>query len=132
MIVNGGIAAFANKLMGTGSNFDYAHWGNGAASVLATHTALDGPETESRVFRTSVTRVTGPAPNVTNDTVQYIFRLTNQNAVGGTSKTITNFGQFNDPTAGDMILKEVLSPSQVVGGQEGIEFTVLLQVERGD
>lgn len=132
MVVNGGIAAIANRILGVGSGFDYAHWGSAAASVLAAHTALDGAETEPRVFRTSATRVTGPAPNVANDTAQYVFRLTNQNAVGGASKTITNFAQFDDATAGQMILKEVLSPSQAVAGQEGIEFTVLLQVERGD
>lgn len=131
MVVNDGLAAIANKVLGVGANFGYGHWGTGTTAVSATQTGLISPATESRVAATSSTRTTGPSPAVTNDTAQYVFRLLNGNALGGATKNITEFGQFNDSASGSMILREVFS-AYAIAPQEGIEFTVLLQFERGD
>jgi hypothetical protein len=120
VVVNGGRAIIANRMLGLGTEPKYAHWGTGSGTAGVSDTGLYSPAEEARVAGTS-SRVLGPAPNVPNDTYQVIATLT---AVAG--KTITNAGLFDDPTTGALFMKGDFQGIVLATG-EGIQFTFQCQ-----
>ena len=120
VVTNGGRAIIANRMLGLGTEPKYAGWGSGAGTAGVSDTGLFTPEAEARVAGTS-SRVTGPAPNVPNDTYQVVATLT---ATAG--KTITNAGLFDDPTTGSLFMKGDFQGIVLATG-EGIQFTFQCQ-----
>lgn len=120
VITNAGRAVIAQRMLGTGAEPKYAHWGSGPGTAGVADTGLYTPESEARVAGTS-SQVTGPAPFVTNDTYQVVATLT---AAG--PKTITNAGLFDAVTGGNMFLKGDFTGIVLATG-EGIQFTFQCQ-----
>lgn len=105
-IQNSGKAEAAALLIDTASPtaFSYIAYGDDTTAFDATNTTLVG--TESQRAAGSKSRVT---TTVTNDTAQ----LQKQFSITAT-ETIGESAVFNDATAGDMLCRQVLSPTRSV------------------
>lgn len=117
-----GIAAFNTRIIGGGTPFNYIGWGSSAQAPADTDTALIAAHSEARVTATSVTRVTGPAPNFTNDTIQWTGLIQASGA-----KVIREVGVFDDPAAGVMCLRGTFGDITIDNALEGVSFTIQSQ-----
>ena len=102
LVVNVGKAEVA-KLIGSGlggTAFGYIAIGTGTTAEAATDTAL-----EAEVIRKAAT-VTSVTTNVTDDTAQFEASFSSADGLTGTS-AITEYGLFNDPSAGTMLSRTV-------------------------
>lgn len=117
-----GIAAANTRIIGGGTPFNYIGWGSSATAPADTDTGLIAAHTEARVTATSVTRITGPAPNFTNDTIQWIALIQANGA-----KVVREVGVFDDPTAGVMFLRGTFGDITLDNALEGINFTIQSQ-----
>lgn len=98
VVTNAGRAWFAKKAAGTETGTpSFVAWGTGAGTAGVTDTTLFTEASEARVSGTLSTVTT----TVTDDTLQ----LTGTMTVAGAGKTITNVGQFDASTSGDMLMK---------------------------
>ena len=112
-ITNAGMAEAAGLLGATGSptEFTYIAYGDSTTAFAAAQTALVG--TESQRAAATVSRVTTA---VTNDTLQ----LTKTFTISAT-ETIGESGVLNAGAAGDMLARQVLSPTRnVVSGDSWV------------
>jgi hypothetical protein len=120
VIVQGGRAIAANRMMAAGTEPKNAGWGSGAGTADATRTDLFVPESEARVAGSS-SRVNGPAPFVPNDTYQVVATIT-----ANGPKTITNAGLFDAVTAGSLFMLGDFTGISLATG-EGIQLTFQCQ-----
>ena len=111
---NAGSAIIVNRIMGTGTEPKYAHWGTGATAATVTDTALQTARAEARVAGTSSVQTT----TVAGDTYQVITALT----CASTAAAITEYGQFDASTAGNMLLRSTFDVINVNVG-DSIQFT---------
>jgi len=104
LVVNAGKAEVA-KLIGSGlggTAFGYIAIGTGTTAEAATDTAM---EVELKRKAATVTSVTS---NITNDTARFEATFSSDDGLTGTS-AVTEYGLFNDPTAGTMLSRVVQS-----------------------
>ena len=114
-LTNTGFAAIAGRVGDTGSitAFTYLAYGDDTTTAAATHTALQG--TESQREAATVSRVT---TTVTNDTLQ----LTKTFTISST-ETIGEVGVFNASSSGSMLARSVLSPTRSVASGDSYVCT---------
>lgn len=102
LLTNAGKAILTNLGTGLGGTVaQYVGWGTGAGTTAATDTTLftedsGGSPAYARVAAT-ITRVT---TTTTNDTMQFVATLT-----ANAAKTITNIGNFDAATVGNLMVK---------------------------
>lgn len=120
VVTNGGLSIIPNRMLGGGTEPKYIGWGTGAGTAAVADTTLFSAAAEARVTGTS-SRVTGVAPNNTNDTYQVVGTV-----VSASSQSITNAALFDDPSAGTLFAKGDHS-STPVGINEGIQYTFQVQ-----
>ena len=94
VVTNAGKTIKMNRLKGTGTEPVYIGWGTGAGTAAITDTTLFTEASEARVAGTSSIVTT----TTTDDTYQLVGTLT----VAGAGKTITNAGNFDASTAGNL------------------------------
>jgi len=102
LVVNVGKAEVA-KLIGSGlggTAFGYIAIGTGTTAEAVTDTAM-----EVEVSRKAAT-VTSATTNVTNDTAHFEATFSSADGLTG-SHAITEYGLFNDPTAGTMLSHKI-------------------------
>ncbi|MFH1183922.1 MAG: hypothetical protein V1755_02640 [Chloroflexota bacterium] len=101
--VDGGLAITTNRLLGSGTEPKYLHWGTGTTAAANGDTALETPRNEARVDGTSSQETT----NTTGDTYQVTGTLT----AAGTAAAITELGLFDGagtgtpPTGANLFLR---------------------------
>jgi hypothetical protein len=120
VLVDRGRQMLADRLKGTGTEPAYAHWGIGTTAAAVTDTALQTPGTEARVLGTSTIVTT----DTTSDTYQLVTTIT----CNATAKAITEYGQFDAITAGNMLIRSVFAAINVVQN-DAIQFTSKLDID---
>jgi hypothetical protein len=116
LIVNGGKALTANRVLGSGTEPKYVAWGTGAGTAGATDTSLFTESTEEARTNGTSSRVT---TTVTNDTYQVVGTIT----VATSNKTITNVGLFDAVTTGNLWFKSDFTGLALLIG-DAIQFTI--------
>src|SRR5579883_364798 len=109
-IVNSGLAILAKRLIGTTPSQAeplYLGWGTGTAAAALTDTGLTTPSAEARVAGTSST----VTKNVANDTYQVVGTITS-----ASSQTISELGQFDAASAGNMLAHFVFTGIPLASG----------------
>lgn len=109
-----GSAIVANRIKGAGTEPNYAHWGTGATGAAITDTALQTARSEARVQGTSSVVTTSQ----TNDTYQLVTTLT----CASTAAAITEYGQFDASTSGNMLMRSTFDAINLQVG-DSIQFT---------
>lgn len=109
-----GSAIIANRIKGAGTEPNYAHWGTGATAAAVTDTALQTARAEARVAGTSTRETT----TVANDTYRLVTTLT----CASTAAAITEYGQFDASTSGNMLLRSTFDALNLQVG-DSIQFT---------
>ncbi len=117
-VVNGGVAILTNRIIQAGTAPKYQEWGTGTTTPAVTDTALQTPSSESRTAGTESRSTT----TVTNDT----YTVTGTIVATGT-RAITEYGQFDASTSGNMLIHAVFSVVNLVVG-EAIAFTSNLKL----
>ena len=121
-ITNKGLNIIANRVKGVGNEPLYFAWGSGAGVAAPGDLVLFTEESEARPVMTSQI-----------DTVSSVgdsYKLTGA-IVANANKTITNWGVFNAPSGGDLLLHESIAPGEAyVIGQVGT-FLFRIQFIRG-
>lgn len=97
VVTNAGKTIKMNRLKGTGTEPVYIGWGTGAGTAAIADTTLFTEAAEARVSGTSSIVTT----TTTNDT----YQLTGTITCSGAGKTITNAGNFDASTAGNLHVK---------------------------
>ncbi|MBO8173494.1 MAG: hypothetical protein H0Z33_16625 [Bacillaceae bacterium] len=108
LVVNAGKAEVA-QLIGSGlggTAFTHIAIGTGTTAAAATDTALEAEVTRKAATITNVT------DTVTNDTAQFEASFSSADGLTGTS-AITEYGLFNDATAGTMLSRVVQSAKNI-------------------
>lgn len=122
VVTNKGLNIIANRLKGIGNEPLYFAWGSGAGTASPTDTTLFTEENESRPVMTSVI-----------DTVSSVgdsYKLTGA-IVANADKTITNWGVFDAPSGGNLLIHESVNPGESYKiGQVGT-FLFRIQFVRG-
>ena len=121
IVVDAGLAIVTNRIMGTGAEPKFVHWGTGTTAPVPGNTALQTPRSEARVQGVS-SRVQTNAPN---DTYQVIGTLT---ATGNAA--ITEVGTFDASTGGNMMVRGTFAPINVEA-DDSIQFTVKSVFDQG-
>jgi hypothetical protein len=93
VLTHQGRAQIVNRIRGLGTIPEWIGWGTGPGVAAVTDTGLSQPSTEPRV-QGATSSVT---VNVAGDTLQCIGTL-----VVDATKTITNVGQFNAASGGEI------------------------------
>jgi hypothetical protein len=91
----------------------YLGWGTGTTAAALANTALQTASAEARTAGTSSTVTT----NVTNDTYQVVGTITSLSG-----QTISELGQFDATTAGNMLAHWVFTGLALLTG-DSIQFT---------
>jgi hypothetical protein len=115
MVVDTGLAILTNRIIGSGTEPKYIHWGTGTTDPVAGNTALQTPRAEARVSGTS-SRV---QTNVSNDTYQVVGEIT----CAGSAASITEVGLFDASTNGNLFMRATFAAINVGVGDK-IEFTI--------
>ena len=97
VVTNAGKTIKMNRLKGTGTEPVYIGWGTGAGTAAIADTTLFSEAAEARVSGTSSIVTT----TTTNDT----YQLTGTITCSGAGKTVTNAGNFDASTAGNLHVK---------------------------
>jgi hypothetical protein len=122
VITNAGLAILPNRLRGVGNEPLYFAWGEGTGVAGITDTTLSTEASDPRTLMVSQ-----------SDTVSVVgdsYKLTGAIVSNGV-KTITNWGVFDAPTGGNLLLHESIIPGEDYGiGQIGA-FLFRLQFMRG-
>jgi hypothetical protein len=116
LIVNGGKALSAQRILGTGAEPKYVAWGTGAGTAAAADTTLFTESTEEARTNGTSSQVT---TTVTNDTYQVVGTIT----VVTSNKTITNVGLFTALTVGTLWFKSDFTGLALLIG-DAIQFTI--------
>jgi hypothetical protein len=124
VITNAGLAILSNRIKGLGTEPLFIGWGTGAGTALITDTILFTEDTT-----VGYVRATGISSIVTtliaNDTYQVSGALT-----AGAALVITNWGIFDALVAGNLLVKEDLSPSYNLAIGALLNFVLKLQESR--
>ena len=116
-VVDTGLGITTNRLKNgdTGATEPkYAHWGTGATAAANGDTALQTARAEARVSGTTTRETT----NTTNDTYQCVATIT----CASTSAAITEYGQFDASSNGNMFIRGTFDAINVSVG-DSIQFT---------
>lgn len=122
LVVNKGLELVTNRIMGTGAEPKYVHWGTGTTAPAAAQTALVSPGAEARASGTS-SKVT---TSTTGDTYQVVGTL----VCAGAGKAITEVGLFDAATAGNMFVRGTFDAINLSVG-DSIQFTIKNVLARG-
>ena len=121
-VLDAGIGMITDRLKNGASGAytaepSYIEWGTGTTAVnVATDSDIETSRAEARVNGTTSLQTT----NTTNDTYRSVGTIT----IGsGTDIAITEVGQFDDLSAGDMFSRNVFAAVTVSTG-ESITFTI--------
>lgn len=119
------VAYQSQRVIGGGSPPGYAGWGSGGATApLSTQTGLISAHTETRQPVT-LSRITGPSPNLPNDTVQGVVTI---QALG--AKAVSEVVWFDDPSstnAANALFRATHGVMTMDSAQEGIQYTLQMQ-----
>jgi len=113
VLTNTGFAAHAKRLVGVTQNaFDYIAVGTDATAASASQTALLAEIADSGLSRAQDGTTTVETTTQTDDTgnVGVTFNITG-------SKTITEYGLFNDSSAGVMLARQTDTALPVINGE---------------
>jgi len=125
LVVNAGKAEVA-KLIGSGlggTAFSYIAIGTGTTAEAATDTAL-----EAELKRKAAT-VSSVTTNVTDDTAQFEASFSSDDGLSGSSD-VTEYGLFNDATAGTMLSRVVQSAKNLdwdAGDTLSVTWQIIVQ-----
>lgn len=113
-VVNNGLGEVANLIIGGGTAFSYIAIGTGTTAATVSDTDM---ETETQRDSATTSRVT---TNTSDDTSQWVktFSFTG-------SEAVTEYGVFNDASAGTMLLHIVDDAVNVSDG-DSLQVTVKL------
>lgn len=117
-----GIAAMVQRWITNSALPVYVGWGSSATAPVRADTGLIAPHTEARVAAT-ITRVTGPAPSITNDTLQAVA-LIQANA----AKTVREVILADAVTGGVTWFRATHGDQVLDSAAEGVQYTIQLQV----
>ena len=123
LITNVGKAEVA-KLIGSGlggTSFAYIAIGTGTTAAAATDTTM-----EAEVKRKAAT-VTNVTTTISNDTAQFEATFSSADGLSGTVD-ITEYGLFNDPTAG-ALLSHVVQAAKSLDWDAGDSLTVTWKIQ---
>ncbi len=109
-----GSTIVVNRIKGTGTEPKYMHWGTGTTTAAVTQTALVTPRGESRVSGTSSIVTVSQ----TDDAYQVVGTIT----CASSAAAITEFGQFDASTDGNMLIRSSFDAINVEIG-DSIQFT---------
>lgn len=115
-IVNAGLAIIAKRMIGaTPSQLEplYLAWGTGTTAAALANTALQTASAEARTAGTS----SNVTVNVASDCYQVVGTITSLSA-----QTISELGQFDASTAGNMLAHWVFT-GLALGIGDSIQFT---------
>jgi hypothetical protein len=115
VVTNAGKTIKMNRLKGTGTEPAYVGWGTGAGTAAIADTTLFTEAAEARVAGTTSIVTT----TTTNDTYQNIATIT----CAGSGKTITNAGNFDASTSGNLHVKGDFTGLALNVG-DSIQFTI--------
>lgn len=121
IVVNGGKAAIAGLIIGTGTAYGYIAIGTGTTAEAATDTAME-VEIARKVATTSQVTTT-----VTNDTAHFEATFGSGDGLTGTS-AVTEYGLFDAATAGTM-LAHVIKPAKNMDWDAGEQLQVTWDVQ---
>lgn len=121
-VVNGGVAVLTNRIIQAGTAPKNIGWGTGTTTPAVTDTALQTEAAPTTAGGRTVGSESRTTTTVTNDTYTVTGTVT-----AGSSLAITEFGQFDNVTAGNMLIHAVFSAVNVVSG-DSIAFTSNLKI----
>lgn len=114
-----GLANTTGRIHGTGTEPTYVNWGTGAGTAAQSDTTLF---TES----TDESRVSGTASVVTTTQTDDTWQLVATQTCATAGKTITNAGNFDASTAGNLDVKGDFTGIALSVG-DSIQFTITKQ-----
>ncbi len=118
VLTNAGRAITTNRIKGGGTEPSYVAWGTGAGTAAVGDTTLFSEASEARVAATTSQQTT----SVANDTYQAVATLT----CAGAGKTITNAGNFDASSGGNLFVKGDFTGIALNVG-DSIQFTIKCQ-----
>jgi len=121
-VVDHGLKITTDRLSGGGTEPKYVDWGTGVTGAADDDSGMESAGGETRATGTSSQQTT----STTDDTYQVIATLT----CSGAAKDITEMGQFDAVSAGNMYLHATFSSIHVDVG-DGIQFTTKVQHQQG-
>lgn len=119
VLTHAGKSIYNNRMRGVGTEPTYVAWGTGAGTAVVGDTTLFTEAAEARVNGTSSVVTT----TNTNDTYQLVGTIT----CSGSGKTITNAGNFDASTAGNLHVKGDFTGIALNVG-DSIQFTIKNQL----
>lgn len=121
-VVNAGVAILTNRIIQAGTAPKNIGWGTGTTTPAVTDTALQTEAAPTTAGGRTVGTESRTTTTATNDT----YTVTGTVTAGGTL-AITEYGQFDNVTAGNMLIHAVFSAVNVVLG-DSIAFTSNLKI----
>lgn len=118
-----GKAAMILRLISGTNTPGYAGYGAGTTAPADGDTGLQTPHTEARQPVT-LSRVTGPAPNTANDTMQGVVLITADGA-----KTAAEVVWFDQVTGGTAWMRATHGAVTLDAAGEAIQYTMQIQLE---
>lgn len=118
LLVNAGKAIVTGRIKGLGTEPTYIGWGTGVGTTAATDTTLFTEASEARTNGASSQQTT----TVANDTYRVVGTLT----CAGAGKMITNAGNFDAASAGNLFVKGDFTGIALSVG-DSIQFTINAQ-----
>lgn len=116
-VVDSGLAIVTNRVKNgdTGATEPkYMHWGTGVTAADVANTALGTARAEARTSATTSQQTT----TTTNDTYRAIGTI----ACASTAAAITEYGQFDASTSGNMLVRATFDAINLQVG-DSIQFT---------
>lgn len=121
VVTNKGLGIIANRIKGVGDEPLYLAWGSGTGTAASADESLFDEESEDRAVMVSEI--------VSVSTANDSYKVTGAIVADG-SKTITNWGVFDAPTGGNLLLHESIDPGVLFEmGQFG-SFLFRIQIIR--
>jgi hypothetical protein len=121
-VTNAGVAILTNRVIQAGTAPKNIGWGTGTTTPAVTDTAL---QTEAAPT-TSGGRTVGTESRTTTTVTSDSYTVTGV-VTAGSTLAITEYGQFDAVTAGNMLIHAVFSAVNVVSG-DSISFTSNLKI----
>jgi hypothetical protein len=121
-VTNVGVAILVDRVLQTGTAPKNIGWGTGTTTPAVTDTALQTEQAPT----TSGGRTVGTESQVTTTATDDTYQVAGVVTAGGTL-AITEYGQFDNVTAGNMLIHAVFSAVNVVSG-DSISFTSKLKI----
>lgn len=121
IVVNGGKAAVAGLIIGSGTPFGYIAIGTGTTAEAATDTAMEFEIARKAATTSQVTTT------VTNDTARFEATFSSADGLTGTS-AVTEYGIFDAATGGTM-LSHAIKPAKNMDWDAGESLQVTWDVQ---